>query len=90
MIHVSKSDPCTSLGIPSKEMITKFKAGKNTKYPILKDIWATKDGLKIYLQKSPYQSIQEMFYNSLKADHYVIHVFVFVLDGTIPIAFLML
>ena len=45
------------------------------------------DGLKLYLQKSPHQSIQEMFYNGWKADHYVTNVFVFVPDGTIPIAF---
>ncbi len=45
------------------------------------------DGLKLYLHKSPHQSIQEMFYNGWKVDHYVTYVFVFVPDGTISIAF---
>ncbi len=40
--------------------------------------------LKLKLQKSPNQSIQEMFYNGWKADHYVTNVFS---DETIPIAF---
>ncbi len=87
MIHVLKLDHRASIRIPSEEKFAKFKTAINTKYPILEDVWATMDGLKLYLQKSPHQSIQEMFYNGWKADHYVTNVFVFVPDGTIPIAF---
>ncbi len=53
MIHALISDPHTSLQIPSEEKITEFTAAINTKYPILKDLWATMDGLKLYFQKSP-------------------------------------
>ncbi len=82
-----KCDTCTSIKIPSKEIIIEFKAAINKNYPILKNDWATMDGLKLYLQKSPDQLIQEMFYNYWKSDHYVTNVFVFVPERTIHIAF---
>ncbi len=75
------------IGIPLEEKITEFNAAINTINPILKDAWATMDGLKLHLQKSLNESIQEMFYNDWKEDHCVTNVFVFVPDGTIPIAF---
>ncbi len=43
--------------------------------------------MKHYLQQSPDQPIQEKFCSGWKTDHYVTNVFVFVPDGTIPIAF---
>ncbi len=47
------------------------------------------DVLKFYLQKSPNQLIQEIFYNSWKANDNVTNMFVFVPDGTILLPFLM-
>ncbi len=44
------------------------------------------DGLKLYLEQSGDQVIQNMFYNRWTHDHYVLLVFVFCPDGTIPIA----
>ena len=45
------------------------------------------DGLKLYIERSPNDIVQECFYNGWKADHYVTNVFVFCPDGTIPNAF---
>jgi hypothetical protein len=45
------------------------------------------DGLKLYLQASGNSEIQERFYNGWTHDHYVISVFCFCPNGTIPIAF---
>ncbi len=42
------------------------------------------DGLKLYLEQSGDQVIQNMFYNGWIHDHYVSSVFVFRPDGTIP------
>ena len=45
------------------------------------------DGLKLYLQQSSNDEVQQRFYNGWTHDHYVTSVFCFCPDGTIPIAF---
>jgi len=57
-------------------------------YPLLSNVWSTMDGLKLYLQQTGNTEIQARFYNGWTHGHYVISVFVFCPDGTIPIAFL--
>ncbi len=61
MIHLLKNDTPASITIPSIEQIIVYKPTINSKYPILKNVWATMDGLKLYLQKSPKQKIQEIY-----------------------------
>ncbi len=53
MIHVLKNDTHASITIPSEEKIIEYKAAINSKYPILENVWATMDEMKLYLQKSP-------------------------------------
>ncbi len=67
MIYALKCKPHVSIEIPSREKIIKFKAAINKKYMVLKNVWVMMEGLKLYLQKSPKQSIQEMFYDGWKA-----------------------
>jgi hypothetical protein len=56
-------------------------------HPLLRDCWATMDGLKLYLQQLGNGDIQECCYNGWMHDHYITSEFCFCLDGTIPIAF---
>ena len=42
------------------------------------------DGLKLYIQKSPFSNEQNNFYNGWTHDHYVSNILVFCPDGTIP------
>jgi hypothetical protein len=53
------------------------------KYPSLSDCYSVADGLKLHLQKSGNNAIQNMFYNGWHHDHYVTNLFVFSMDGMI-------
>jgi hypothetical protein len=53
------------------------------KYPSLDDAYCVCDGLKLYLQQSGNNAIQNMFYNGWQHDHYVTNLFVFGIDGMI-------
>jgi hypothetical protein len=54
-----------------------------TKYPLLGDVYAMADGLKLRLEASWRSEIQNVFYNGWTHDHYVSCVFVFSPAGTI-------
>ena len=64
-----------------------YKEAVGAIYPLLSDVWSTMDGLKLNLQQSGNTEIQACFYNGWTHGHYVMSVFVFCPDGTIPIAF---
>ena len=50
-------------------------------------MWATMDGLKLYIQKPSDEKTQARFYNGWTHGHYVTSVFVFAPDGTTVFAF---
>jgi hypothetical protein len=83
------NDPLAHVSIPSAEVINEYKAAFGARHPLLHDCWATMDRLKLHLQQSRNRAIQERFYNGWTHDHYVISVFCFCPNGTIPIAFSM-
>lgn len=53
------------------------------KNPSLHDIYATVDGLTLYLEQSSDVVIQNMFYNAWKSDKFIINVLLFVPAGHI-------
>jgi hypothetical protein len=83
------NDLLARVAIPFVDEIESFKVAFAVRHPLLNDCWATMDDLKLYLQQAGSGEIQECFYNGWMHDHYVMSVFCFCPDGTIPIAFLM-
>ncbi len=72
--------------LPSAEKLEIYEAAIQVRHPSLTNVLCTMDGLMLYLQQSCDWVIQNMFYNGWTHDHYVLSVFVFCPDGTIPIA----
>jgi hypothetical protein len=87
IIETFRNDPLARVAIPSREKIETYKVAYSKRHPLLKDCWATMDGLKLCLQASRNLEIQERFYNGWMHDHYVTSVFFFCPGGMIPIAY---
>jgi len=87
IVEVLKSDSLAKIAIPLNEDIATYKDAVGAIYLLLSNVWSTMDGLKLYLQQSGKSEIQACFYNGWTHGHYVTLVFVFCLDGTIPITF---
>ncbi len=60
-----------------------------SKHPALKEkkVWCSMDGLKLYIERPPDETIKSRYYNGWTHDHYVSNVFVFTPDGAIPMAY---
>ena len=72
--------------IPSADRIEEYKAATKEQYPVLENVWATMDGLKLPIQQASTTQQQALFYNGWKHGHFVTAVMCFCPDGTIPIA----
>ena len=85
LIHILKRDDLAKVALPDDNSVREFQAAIQRKHPHLDGVWSTMDGLKLYLEVASDEDKQNMFYNGWKCDHYVVSVFVFAPDGTIPI-----
>ena len=74
---------------PVNEEIASYKEAIGAMYPLLSDVWSTKDGLKLYLQQSGNTKIQACFYNGWTHGHYVTRSLFFALTGPFPSPFVM-
>jgi hypothetical protein len=54
-----------------------------TNYPALQGAWCAMDGLKIQIEKSGDESMQNAFYNGWLHDHFVGYVYVFAPSGVV-------
>ena len=82
-----KSDSLAKIASPLNKDIAMYKDAVGAIYLLLSNVWSTMDGRKLYLQQSGNSEIQARFYNGWTHGHYVMLIFVFCLDGTIPITF---
>ena len=62
------------VSIPTNKDIKKYKAAVSSRHLLLKDVWMTMDGLKLYLEQSPNCPIQDYFYNGWMYNHFVLNV----------------
>lgn len=85
LIQVLQSQQSSSIKLPNDNLINEYMNSISERHPALSNVWCTMDGLKLRLQRSGNNKIQNMFYNGWTHDHYVSCVFVFAPDGTIPI-----
>ncbi len=87
VVQVLKDDVNAMVAVPSADKIEEYKAAITRQYPILENVWATMDGLKLRIQQAGTTQKQALFYNGWKHDHFVTAVMCFCPDGTIPITF---
>jgi hypothetical protein len=83
LIVLLVNEPDAAIRLPSVHNIREYQEVIERRHPLLRDVWCSMDGLKIYLQQAGCQLIQGMFYNGWLHDHYVSGIFVFCPDGTI-------
>ena len=83
LLKVLKSEPGAKVQMPSLDEIEQFKSIVIDRYPSLEDAWCVMDGVKLLLETSGSNRIQECFYNGWTHDHYVSNVFVFSPAGVI-------
>ena len=68
----------------SDEKIRLWKGAIAAKYPDLNNVYLAVDGLKLRLQKSGDDRVQNYFYNGWTSNQYISNLFAFAPDGTIP------
>jgi hypothetical protein len=69
--------------MPTDNEIAGFVSAISTKYPALTSCWGAIDGLKLRLQRSGNNKIENLFFNSWTHNHYVCKLFLFSPDGKI-------
>ncbi len=71
IVKVLQEHPMAEVRIPSTKKIEEYVQMVNHQHPHLSDIWCTMDGLKLLLEQSGNDLIQEQFYNGWMHNHYV-------------------
>jgi hypothetical protein len=75
--------PQAKVSLPSGEEVAAYVEAINNKYPVLTDVWAACDGLKLKIQASGNYLKQNHYYNGWTHGHYVNSVLLFAPDGRI-------
>lgn len=83
LVRILKKDSLARVTPPDDEEVKFLQRIIAEKYPLLSDVYAVADGLKLLLQQSGDSVIQNMFYNGWTHDHYVSNIFVFAPNGLI-------
>lgn len=68
-VKVFSTDPLSRVKMPSFNEVKLYQEAISTKYPILENVYAVADGLKLHLEQSGDCVIQEMFYSDWTHDH---------------------
>jgi DDE superfamily endonuclease len=67
--------------MPSDEEVVALCTLTRLRHPLLTDVFAVADGLKLYFQQCEGLDEQSMYYNGWKHDHFITNVLVFSIDG---------
>jgi hypothetical protein len=78
-----KEEPSARVEIPSVEEIIDYQEVVSSQFPVLNGTWCAVDGLKIPIQKSGDEEIQNAYYNGWLQSHFVGCIFVFTPSGLI-------
>jgi hypothetical protein len=81
--RVLSRHPDGMVKLPDEETIETWKDAVAEKYEALDGVYCAVDGLKLCLEQSDCDEIQNQFYNGWTHDHYVSNLFAFAPDGTI-------
>ena len=85
LIRVLQNMDDAKIKRPTVERIVQYQDSIRQRHPRLENVWCTMDGIKLLLECSGDDNVQNQFYNGWTCDHYVSAVLVFCPDGTIPI-----
>jgi hypothetical protein len=83
VIQILRNNEHSRPSMPRDNKIAGFICATSTKYPALTNCWGAIDGLKLQLQRSGNNKIQNLFFNGWTHDHYVCNLFLFSPDGKI-------
>lgn len=83
LLRVLVKDPKASVTLPTDEELIAFRHDFQARHSLLGDVWAVADGLKLPLQQSGDEVLQNMYYNGWTHGHYVTNVLVFSPDGIV-------
>ena len=85
LLDVLLEEPNAQIKLPKGELLEQYVAAIAARHQSLgqERVWGAMDGLKLYLQASRDDGIQEMYYCGYTCDHYVTNLFLFAPDGTI-------
>ena len=86
LVEILQKDKDAKVIVPSDEKIQEFKAAVANRHPNLIDVWATMDGLKLTIERSPLAIGQNRYYNGWTHGPYITNVLVFCPYEEIPIA----
>ena len=83
LYKVLKEEPSARVVIPSDEEIREYQENISSNFPVLDGTWCVVDGLKIKIQKSGDEEIQNAYYNGWLHSHFIGCIFVFAPSGVI-------
>ena len=63
LVHILKDEKSAKVVIPNDQKVEKFKEVIAEHHPSLRDVWATMDGLKLEIERSPNPVVENRFYN---------------------------
>jgi hypothetical protein len=89
LVKILRDDPLAKAIMPTDDEIREFEEAILAKYPDLPNCWGAMDGLKLRLEKSGDQLMQNNFFNESTHDHYVSNLFLFSPDGKIRGCYIM-
>jgi DDE superfamily endonuclease len=81
LLIVLSSNEHAKVEMPSDEKVVELCALTRVRHPLLTDVFAVADGLKLYFQQCDGLDEQSMYYNGWKHDHFITNVLVFSVDG---------
>jgi hypothetical protein len=71
----------SNVEIPSDDKVVELCHLTRLRHPLLMDVFAIADGLKLYFQQCDGLDEESMYYNGWKYDHFITNVLVFSIDG---------
>lgn len=83
IIKALANDAAARVRLPSRRELAEHQQVIAAKYPLLRDVCAVMDGLKVRLEANGTYEVQSIFYNGWTHDHYVTNVLVFAPNGRI-------
>jgi hypothetical protein len=81
LIQILHNDEHSRPSMPMDNEIAGFVSAISTKYPALTNCWGAIDGLKLWLQRSGYNKIQNLIFNSWTTATMCVTFFCFLLMG---------
>ena len=85
LLHVLSREKCALISLPEADEVNFFSKVISAKYPVLTNVWAAADGLKLAIQAPTDFRKQNKYYNGWHHSHNINSVFVFSPDGKIRI-----